>query len=221
MHKLLIKTHNKTGLKYLCYTQKEDHDLYLGSGKYWKRHLKEHGNDITTELIYQTEYYEDFVSYARIKSIEYNVVESADWANLRIEEGDGGDTVSNLRWITNGIEDLFYPKNKELPLGWRYGRTNCNFNNSEFQKEMNSRVDRSKIDVKAATDKATATKRERNSFRDISGDNNPTKSAEVREKIKKAALERPIVVCPHCGKRGQLSPGMYQWHFDNCRNKNE
>lgn len=221
MHKLMIKTHNVTGLKYLCYTQKDDHNLYKGSGKYWKRHLKDHGDDITTELLYETEDYNNFIEYAIFKSKEFNIVESKDWANLRIEDGNGGDTVSHLKWITNGIEDIYYPKDKILPDGWRYGRTNCKFNDPLFQKEMNKRVDRSKIDYTLVSQKSTATKRKNNSFRDISGDNNPSKNPGVKEKMCQAAKNRPIIKCPYCGKEGQQSPGMYKFHFENCRNKNE
>ena len=35
MYRLLLKTHNQTGLKYLCKTENEDYINYPGSGKYW------------------------------------------------------------------------------------------------------------------------------------------------------------------------------------------
>ena len=47
---LYVKTHNKTGLKYLGKTSKNPH-TYLGSGVDWKVHLKEYGLDHTTEII--------------------------------------------------------------------------------------------------------------------------------------------------------------------------
>ena len=55
MHKLMIKTHNVTGLKYLCYTKKagSSYDEYLGSGKLWKEHLKQYGKDILIQLHYE------------------------------------------------------------------------------------------------------------------------------------------------------------------------
>ena len=52
-YKLMIKTHNVTGLKYLCITKKENWPEYLGSGKYWRNHLISHGPDIRTELLYR------------------------------------------------------------------------------------------------------------------------------------------------------------------------
>jgi len=45
---LCIKEHSITGLKYLCKTTETDQYLveeYRGSGKYWKRHLIEHGKE--------------------------------------------------------------------------------------------------------------------------------------------------------------------------------
>lgn len=219
MHKLMIKTHCITGLKYLCYTQKEDHETYLGSGKHWRRHLKEHGECITTELIFQTDNYDEFVTVAREKSIEFDVVNDAMWANLKLEEGDGGNTVSSKRWITDGVVDVYHPKNKPLPDGWVYGRTNCKFNDPEFQAEMSGRGHAAQTyDMRiAAAAKATITKRLRGSFPDISGDKNPAKRDDVRNKIKQAAINRPMITCPHCNKVGQQSPGMFRFHFDNCK----
>jgi hypothetical protein len=217
----MIKTHAVTGLKYLCYTQKNNHDSYLGSGRYWKRHVQEHGKNIITEVIFQTEDYEEFVKIAKLKSIEFNVVESAEWANLKIEEGDGGDTVSSLRWITDGVVDKYFPKDKELPEGWRLGRSNCKFNDSQFQKEMSKRsheVQTPEIRKQAGV-KAAKTRKERGVFRDISGDKNPSKREDVRLKIKQSAQQRPIIKCPHCSKEGQASPGMYRFHFDNCKQR--
>lgn len=47
---LYIKTHNKTGLKYLGQTKNDPYDYY-GSGKYWKLHLQKHGKDISTQVL--------------------------------------------------------------------------------------------------------------------------------------------------------------------------
>lgn len=153
MHKLLVKTHNITGLKYLCYTQKEDHCTYTGSGKHWKRHIKEHGYDVTTELIYESESYDDFVRVAREYSERYNVVNSQCWANLRIEEGDGGDTVSNKCWITDGVNDVYHLKSEPIPEGWHKGRSKCVFNDSKKQKEFNSKANKNSDKQKEASRK--------------------------------------------------------------------
>jgi len=83
----MIKTHNKTGLKYLCQSTRADYMTYIGSGKYWRRHLKKHGNNIITEVIGEFEIKEQ-LSEAGIKYSElYNIVESQEWANLIPESG--------------------------------------------------------------------------------------------------------------------------------------
>ena len=51
MYYLLLKTHNKTGLKYLCQTKKKDPIKYSGSGTRWLRHLKKHGFDFETKIL--------------------------------------------------------------------------------------------------------------------------------------------------------------------------
>jgi hypothetical protein len=91
MFYLYVKTHNKTGLKYLGKTE-QDPFVYLGSGKRWLNHLKVHGIDISTEIIFQTEDKNLFKQTAVYYSNLFNIVESNDWANILPEEGDGGNT---------------------------------------------------------------------------------------------------------------------------------
>ncbi len=95
-HYLMIKTHNQTGLKYLCKTTTDNpkHPFsYKGSGKYWKRHLEAHGRDITTEIIGEYEDKDEFIQQAIQLSEKYNIVENEEWANLVPERGDGGPTM--------------------------------------------------------------------------------------------------------------------------------
>lgn len=95
---LLIKQHNVTGLKYLC--KHEAHSLdecvrYRGSGVYWTKHIKKYGNNVSTECIFITESKEVFRKIATEYSLKFDVVNSKDWANLTIEEGQGGDTITD------------------------------------------------------------------------------------------------------------------------------
>src|ERR1017187_3186988 len=91
MIRLLLKIHNKTGLKYLCKSERKDWMKYLGSGKYWRRYLKIYGKDISTELLFESENFEEFKKVALKESIKRNIVESKEYANLMIEDGSGGD----------------------------------------------------------------------------------------------------------------------------------
>jgi hypothetical protein len=73
---LYIKTHNITGLKYFGKTTKKDPYSYKGSGKYWKRHLKIYGDDISTEIVGVFSSEEECESFAIEFSIKNNIIES-------------------------------------------------------------------------------------------------------------------------------------------------
>lgn len=94
---LYVKTHNKTGLKYLGKTIQNPYE-YKGSGTIWRRHIKKHGYDVTTKILYQTECKDEFCKVAKEYSKKFNIVESKEWANIVPEQGDGGDTSHSENW---------------------------------------------------------------------------------------------------------------------------
>jgi len=85
---LYLKTHNKTGLKYLGKTEQDPYK-YKGSGVVWRDHLKKHGYDVTTEILYETDNLDDFINVALDYSNKWNIVESKEFANLVPEAGEG------------------------------------------------------------------------------------------------------------------------------------
>lgn len=87
---LYLKTHNKTGYKYLGKTTSSDPFTYKGSGKLWKRHIEKHGYDVTTEILFETQDKNELKQVGIYYSKLWNVVESTVFANLIQEEGDGG-----------------------------------------------------------------------------------------------------------------------------------
>lgn len=89
---LYIKQHNKTGLKYFGKTVRDPHK-YKGSGKYWLRHLKIYGNDVSTIWCQLFETKDHLNEYAIAFSMNNSIVESKEWANLIIEDGLGGGGV--------------------------------------------------------------------------------------------------------------------------------
>jgi hypothetical protein len=232
MHRLMIKTHSKTGLKYLCYTQREDYLTYGGSGKYWVRHCAEHGWEfVLTEVLFETDDYEAFRNKAIEISKQLKIVESPEWANLRAEEGTGGDTVSGKRWITNGVDERYIDKAFDIPEGWYRGRSplKCKFKDPELQKELSSRVDRNKNG--SAIRKAWAEgKFDKRTGVGIAGENNPAKRPEVRKKISESAKnrfsnpearkamsdlakQRLGTVCPHCHR---ILKTRAKFHISRC-----
>ena len=148
---LYVKTHNKTGLKYLGKTEQKDPYNYHGSGKRWVNHLKKHGYDCTTEILLVTDNKNELQEKGIYYSNLWNIVESKEWANLVVEQGTGGDTSKtkkfiegiknrnlsgknnpmfgrsavtekNLKWYTNGEENLYVTENTQ-PKGYYPGRS--------------------------------------------------------------------------------------------------
>jgi len=89
---LYLKQHNQTGLKYFGKTVQNPH-TYKGSGVYWTRHLEKHGNDVTTLWTKPFTNKQKLTKFATAYSKKHNIVESKDYANIKIEDGlMGGDT---------------------------------------------------------------------------------------------------------------------------------
>lgn len=120
MYRLLLKTHNKTGMKYLCVTCKENYEKYRGSGVYWLKHLKKHGYDISTTIIHESKHRDqDFIDFCIETSKRLNVVESEEFANLMHECANssihGKSTPEEIRqkmslsqrkiWNSDGVEE--------------------------------------------------------------------------------------------------------------------
>ena len=68
---------------------------YRGSGLIWKRHLKKHGydsNDIETFILHETFDKNEIKELGIYYSNLFDIVNKKNWSNLRIEDGNGGDT---------------------------------------------------------------------------------------------------------------------------------
>jgi hypothetical protein len=87
---LYIKKHNITGLKYFGRTTQKDPIKYTGSGKVWMRHIKKHGNDVTTLWAHLYNDINLLKDDAVNFSISHDIVNSSNWANLMIEDGING-----------------------------------------------------------------------------------------------------------------------------------
>ena len=118
IYTLYVKTHLKTGLKYLGYTKNNPY-TYKGSGKHWRNHLKKHGNNVWTNIIFQSENKEDISSMGIFYSNHWTVVKSKDWANEIQENGIiGGITLTTEQYKKSARkrwEDPSY-RNKQLEI---------------------------------------------------------------------------------------------------------
>lgn len=84
------------GLLYLGKTESSNPYEYKGSGKKWRSEIKRGGyklSDIETWILHKTDDKDELVKLCLYYSNLFNVKNSFLWANLKDEEGDGGNTV--------------------------------------------------------------------------------------------------------------------------------
>jgi hypothetical protein len=87
---LYVKQHRITGLKYFGKTSTNNPYVYLGSGLHWRRHLTVHGPDVETLSVWEFINQKECEEFALKFSIKNKIVESAEWANLKLENGKDG-----------------------------------------------------------------------------------------------------------------------------------
>jgi hypothetical protein len=231
---LMIKTHNQTGLKYFCKTNREDYIKYLGSGKYWRNHLNAHGKDISTEVYAQfEEECEELVKAALKFSEDNDIVESNEWANMIPEDGLGGGswmkglTLEEISKNHEAIrEKLSKPKTEEHKQNLSMsttGRILSEEHKSSISKSMINRYKDEEFYLDFCETMNKVNKKEDKRKQAGQKIKEKWKDPEYLEKMKirneKSAFKETLT-CPHCGKHGKKGP-MSRWHFDNCRNKNE
>ena len=102
---IYLKTHKKTGYRYLGKTISKDPHAYPGSGKLWKRHLNKHGYDYTTEILATCATADEVREIGLLLSDQYNIVEDASFANLMVEAGDGGATRGTGWHLSEGAKE--------------------------------------------------------------------------------------------------------------------
>lgn len=167
---LYVKTHNITGLKYFGKTIRKDPHKYKGSGKRWKNHIKKHGYNVTTDIIGEYTDIEQCKIHALKFSIDNNIVESNEWANLKNEVLDGGfDHINKLPieirrkrsidwWNSLTMEEQQILNIKKVNFGkkngmfgvHRYGRDAPMYNKhlSDKSKKLISTANKNKMVVK-------------------------------------------------------------------------
>lgn len=94
-YKLYLKK-SPHGLNYLGKTER-DPFKYIGSGKYWLRHIKKYqlkNSDIKTEILFECDDKVEFKKVSLYYSKLFDIVNSKEFANIVNEEGDGGKTIT-------------------------------------------------------------------------------------------------------------------------------
>jgi len=106
---IYVKTHKITGLKYLGKTIR-DPFKYKGSGVRWSSHLKKYGNFVDTEILKECASNEEVKVWGIYYSNLWNIVNDPSWANLKVEEGDGGGGCPGYKHTDESKQRMRRPK---------------------------------------------------------------------------------------------------------------
>jgi hypothetical protein len=230
---LYVKTHKKTGLKYLGKTTKDPHK-YLGSGIDWIKHLKKYGKDIHTEIIKECSSNEELNIWGRYYSKLWNIVNGQDdfgnkiWANI-IPETGGSYMEGNKQTPEHISKRVEKNTGKKRTIEFkenRKGEKNHFYNRKHSEKTIQKMKD---------------------NHADVSGKNNPMFGKihpnkgikriwewDEESKSKLRGEKNPMFgktspnkgktpekfVCFHCNLR--VSKGnLIRWHGDNCKSLNK
>lgn len=197
---ILLKTHKKTGLQYLCRHVTKDEKTcysYNGSGTYWRKHLEKHGYDLETEILAKCETIEEAKTIGIMYSDKWDVVSNPNFANLVREEGQGGAEVANKR---KAHGSRFGYEQKPVVL--------VGDDNPSKRKEV-----REKISQKLKGREITWRDKLSEARMGIEPWNKGKANPHARTDHMNIKIE-----CPHCHKTG-LKGAMTRWHFDNCKLK--
>lgn len=232
---LYIAEHNTTGLKYFgktnrYFNQLELQEKYHGSGTRWKNHLKKHGDDVTMK-IYGIFDKSEVESIALKFSMDYDIVESNEWANLVVENGlSGGSQGSGEQnpcfgrkhnqqtrgIISKRLTGKIIPKETRLKISKALCGNQKSEEHKNNMKKPKSNIHRQNI-VNARIGMEFSEAHKQNISKSLKG---KSPSEMTREKIsrKLKGMNKPLTTCPHCLKEGGVSI-MKRWHFDNCKYK--
>ena len=208
---LYVKKHNTTGLKYLGKTVSKDPHSYPGSGTRWRRHLDKHGYDYTTQILLETDNAEELKEQGIYYSNLWNIVKSKEWANLMIEQGDGGDTSASPAFQK-------YLKNREPLVGEKnpfFGKTHteetkaklAELASKQWKGVLKSEEHKRKI-AEANTGQVFTDERKKNISLACKG-RIPYNKGKPAERF----------VCKHCSKDIGGASNFKRWHGDNCKDK--
>ena len=178
---LYVKRHKQTGLKYFGKTQRNDPFKYLGSGKYWKRHLKAHGIDVETTHIWSFNNLDECNNFALIFSESNNIVGNSNWANLKDENGLDGNPLGTNNLI--GLKRKPHSKETRLKISQSLTGRICGPKHSnDFKQRQRDRMilnnpQKGKVKTKQQIEAARATGKR-------------PKSEATKQKMREAALRR-------------------------------
>lgn len=197
---LYIKQHSVTGLKYFGKTTKNPYK-YSGSGTYWKTHINKHGKEFVKTIWVSGLYYDtSIVEHALHFSIENNIIESNNWANLMLENGlDGGIFTENSKikykqtcFKKYGVEN---PSQSEIIKQKKVNTSNENWGveyslQSKIIKEKSKQTLLEKYGVENASQSIKIKQKKKDKAQEKYGVDNVFQSEEIKNRIKQSNLKK-------------------------------
>ena len=219
---LYIKQHNKTGLKYFGKTIKDPH-TYRGSGTYWLKHLKKHGNDVTTIWCQLFESESEIQKFALKFSEDNDIVNSSNWANLRPEDGLEGGSIPGYKRSNETREKMSIiasnrtqspESNEKRSIALRgISRPRTKEHQAKLTQSLQGKSPWNK-GLKLEGDKYKGGRKNKGKQPRLGAV--LSEDTKLKQSIK--AKNRIKHVCPHCGKLASGS-NFTRWHNDNCKFK--
>ena len=191
---LYVKTHQKTGLRYLGITAKSDPHKYKGSGKMWKKHLKEYGCNYTTEILFESIVYKEIQEKGKYYSKLWNIVKSNQWANLKIECGNGGWTPAPGRTPWN--KGIPMPEEQKKKMSVSKKGKYAGYKNPFYGKQHTPEVKEFLSQVNKGRKFSTEVINARNE--------------------KQKGIAKPKFICSKCQATVGGMSNLLRWHEDNC-----
>jgi hypothetical protein len=172
------------GLKYLGKTIKDPYQ-YSGSGIVWRRHLKKYGfsnDDIQTTVLFETTSKEELKEMGAFFSETLDIVKNKVFANLIVEEGQGGKTL----YSENHPCWDFKERIREY---WTYEKRKEQSEKMKFDNPSKKEYVKEKLKQSASGRKFSD---EVNKKKGKVGDNNVSKREDVRLKISNGLKGRKL-----------------------------
>lgn len=228
---LYVKTHNVTGLKYFGKAESRDPLKYLGSGKYWLRHLAVHGADISTEIVGTFTDRDEASIFAIEFSKANNIVESDQWANLMYETAKDGvfgyshndvtkqkfSQDSKARWSDENFRAKMSQKHKDR---WASSEgTELRERQSNLRKGVPKPEHSEKMKGRTMTEENKAKLRKpkhpSHGAKVSAATKDVPKTDEHKQKLK---IPKPLVVCRLIDKREMALGNYMKWYNLQIKN---
>jgi hypothetical protein len=211
---LYVKRHRQTGLKYFGKTVR-DPMKYIGSGGYWKKHIKAHGRDVETVWCKLFIDQSSLVEFAELFSEFYNIVKETDrngkksWANEVPENGlHGGQNAgmpSPLKGKPTGRPSVWKNKKRPEQSNAMKGRKQTAEHSAKISASLKNHI--RTTEHKTAISKAK--KGVPNPKVSIALEGNPKLNSNKGKKLK-------TYKCRNCEVE-TTGGNLKRWHNENCR----